>query len=298
MPTLREINKRKKMMGPQAPQRRSDFLEWNYDAEIYAFGVRLNEKFAPALLQQAFVDQSYIAQEEMKQQAVGIENPIIQLVENTSLIQKGDELITEFTIIYLNLLLPKYPREGIKAIYKHLISDENLSHISSHLGTSDLILSNEFPVGKRILANTLKAVIGALCQSSGEAQAFEFIRDFILTQLNQKDINEYWEIENHAELLRDICKDKKIDEPEPRLISSIGTNTLLAAYQVGFYSKKKMLGFGFGEDVTIATQEAAKDSLKNFFQTNTDMKPLNFKLPVESVMKSLNKPLVASIDKL
>lgn len=281
---------------PEQP--RSDFLEWNYEAEIYAFGVRLNEKFALPLLQQAFVDRSYIVQEEMKQRAVGIENPVLHLNDNSRLIQKGEELMTELIITYLNLSLPKFPRDGIKAIYKHLVSEETLAHVSSHLGTKDLILSSEFPVQPKTLASSLKAVIGALFESSGDVRAYQFIRDFIVTQLNQKDVNELWQVDSPLELLKEICKDKKLTALEPRLISDLGKNTLLAAYQVGLYSNKQLLGSGFGEDITVATEEAAKDALRNFFKTNTNMKPFDFRMPVEVVMKALSKPSIATVDKI
>lgn len=297
-PTLREIRKRKKKIGPQPETPRSEFIEWNYEAEIYAFGVRLNEKFTPALLQQAFVDRSYIVKEEMKQRAVGIEEPVLQLTDNSSLAKKGEELITEFVVTYLNLSLPKYPRGGVKAIYKHLSSNEVLAHVSKNLGTKDLILAAEFPVDEKTLADSLKAVIGALFESSGEARAFEFIRDFIVTQLNQVDVNKFWEFYNPVELLKEICKDRKLGEPEPRLIAEVGKNSILAAYQVGIYSNKRMIGSGFGEDVTIATEEAAKDSLRNLFQTHNSMKPLDFKMPIEQVMKSLSRPSVASVEKM
>lgn len=293
-----EIRRRRKKVGPQPPQIRSNFLEWNYEAEIYAFGIRLNEKFSPSLLQQAFVDRSYIVQEEMKQRAVGIETPVLQLSDNQRLIQKGEDLMTEFIITYLNLSLPKFPRDGIKAIYKHLSSDQVLANVSSHLGTNHLVLSAEYPIAEKTLASSLKAVIGALFESSGDVRTYEFIRDFIVTQLNQADVNEYWKIENPIELLKEICKDKKLGEPEPRLISEVGKNTLLAAYHVGFYSNKKVIGSGYGEDVTVATEEAAKDALKNLFQTNNTMKPFDFKMPVELVVKSLNKPSVVSVDKM
>lgn len=285
-------------MGPKPVPHRSEFLDWNYDAEIYAFGIRLKEKFTPALLQQAFVDRSYILQEEMKQRAVGIEEPVLHLTDNSRLIRKGEELMTEYIVTYLNLSLPKFPRDGIKAIYKHLVSEEVLADISRNLGTKDLILAAEFPVGPTTLASSLKAVIGAIFESSGDARAYEFIRDFILTQLNQADINEFWKIDNHMELLKEICKDKKLGDPELRLISQLGKNTLLAAYQVGIYCNKRMIGSGFGEDVTVATEEAAKDSLRNLFDTNDRMKPFDFNMPVEKVIKSLSKPSIQSVDKI
>ncbi|CRK99505.1 CLUMA_CG012824, isoform A [Clunio marinus] len=298
MPTLREIRRRRKILGPRPIPRRSEFIDWNYEAEIYAFGVRLHETFAPALLQQAFVDRSYIVQEEMKQRSVGIETPVLQLTDNSMLVQKGDTLLTEFIVTYLNISLPNFPRDGIKGIYKHLVSDEVLADISFHLGTKDLILSANYPPRKETLAKSLKAVIGALAESSGEMRAYEFIRDLIVTRLNQKDVNNYWKVDNPVELLQEICKEKKLGEPEPRLIAEVGKNTLLAAYHVGFYSNKKMLGSGFGEDITVATEQAALDSLRNFFNTNLNMKPLNFKMPVEIVMKALKKPSVASVEKM
>lgn len=234
----------------------------------------------------------------MKQRAVGIESPVLQLEDNSRLVKKGEELMTEFIVTYLNMSLPKFPRDGIKAIYKHLISEETLAHVSKNLGTKDLILSADHPVESKTLATSLKAVIGALFESSGEARAFEFIRDFIITQLNQQDVNELWKIDNPQELLKEICKDKKLGEPVPRLISEAGKNTLLAAYEVGLYCNKRQIGSGFGEDVTVATEEAAKDALRRFFQTTTNMKPFDFKMPVEQVMKTLSKPTVASVDKM
>lgn len=260
--------------------------------------MRLGEKFNPSLLQQAFVDRSYIIQEEMKQKSVGIENPELHLQDNAKLIQKGDEMMTEFIITYLNLSLPKLPRDGIKAIYRHLIADETLAHISSNLGTRDLIMSAEFPVTQQTFALNLKAIIGALFESSGEVRAYEFIRDFICTHLNQMDINELWNIENPMSLLIEICKDKKFGEPEPRLIGDVGKNTLLAAFNIGIYSNKRMLGSGYGESASIATNEAAKDCLRNLFKTNLNMKPFDFKMPISEIIKALNKAPIASVDKM
>ncbi|CAG9805052.1 unnamed protein product [Chironomus riparius] len=297
-PTLMEIRARKKKLeiknGPQKESPRSNFIEWNYDAEIYAFGIRLKEKFNYTLLQQAFVDRSYIVQEEMKQRSVGVENPSLNLSDNSALAKKGEELITEFVISFLNLSLPKFPRDGIKAIYRHLVSDEVLLKVSQSIGTKDLILSSNYPPMNDVYVATLKAIIGALFESSGEARAYEFIRDFICTQLNQVDVNELWKIENPMELLKEICKDKKLGEPEPRLINNAGQNTILAVHYVGIYANKKQLGTGFGENIQIAKEEAVKDSLRTLFQTNNNMKPFNFRMPVEKVANLLKKPALAA----
>lgn len=92
----------------------------------------------------------------------------------------------------------------------------------------------------------LKALVGAILESSGENQAALFVRDFILTQLADKDIHTIWEPENPIKLLKDILSNDGIDKIEPRLIGTTGKNTILACFRVGLYTlpDKKMIGLG------------------------------------------------------
>lgn len=53
------MQKRRDKLGPEAPSPRSSFLEWNYEAELYAFGKRLGENFDRQILKQALVHRSY-----------------------------------------------------------------------------------------------------------------------------------------------------------------------------------------------------------------------------------------------
>lgn len=106
------------------------------------------------------------------------------------------------------------------------------------------MLLQDFPVEEVTLATTLKAVVGALAESSGEDRAREFVRDFILTQLAGRDINEFWEIKDPMATLIDILKRDGRSEPEPRLINESGCNTILASYQVAVYSDKQFIGVG------------------------------------------------------
>lgn len=140
-PTLRELKRRRAMMGPEPTTNRKNFVEWNNTAELYAFGQRLNEHFDDALLQQAFTHRSYIVQEELRQEHHGIDAPVTNLKDNKSLIEKGESLLKEYTEIFLSAHYPKLPEAGIRAIQSHLLSESMLANISSHLGTSDLILS-------------------------------------------------------------------------------------------------------------------------------------------------------------
>ncbi|XP_068623361.1 large ribosomal subunit protein mL44-like [Battus philenor] len=273
-PTLMELKRREDKLGGKKTNPRNTFLEWNLEAELFAFGKRLSEEFDSDLLLQAFTDRSYVIKEEMKQKEMEIN---IKMKDNKELAQEGDQFINHYVQLYLENVLPKYPLEGIAEIKKHLTSEETLANISLHLGTKDIILASEYPVDNFILANTFKAVVGALLKSSGEERAAYFVRDFVITQLQGKDVNEYWKIEDPWAMLVGIM-DKQGVTLEPRLIGEVGKSTLLACYRVGLYVEKKMFSSGFGETITCAKEMAAIEGLKKIFGTEDNMAPINFKL--------------------
>lgn len=250
-------------------------------------------------MQQAFTNRSYIVQEELKQQEVGIEEPVTNLTDNKKLIENGGQLISEYVNVFLTLHLPKFPLDGIKAVHDWLLSDEVLANISSHIGTKELILTTEFPPETATLADTFKAVVGALANSNGQNQAYDFIRDFVCTQLNQKDINDMWTIDEPITLLQSICNEQKMGDPEPRLIGTAGKNTLLAVYHVGIYCNKKMLAEGFGENVDTAIEVGARHGLAKIFGTY-NLPPFNYKISAIECFDACRKQTTKSklIDKV
>ncbi|XP_075983575.1 mitochondrial ribosomal protein L44 [Anticarsia gemmatalis] len=273
-PTLMELKRREDKLGGKKFYPRNTYLEWNLEAELYAFGKRLNEDFDADLLLQAFTDRSYVIKEEMKQKELEFD---IKMKDNRELADKGEDFINKYTQNYLEVVLPKFPLEGVKAIKTHLTSEAVLANISQHLGTKDIVLADKYPVDEYILANTFKAIVGALLEGSGEEKAAHFVRDFVITQLQGQDVNEYWPIEDPWTMLVGFVEKNGV-KVEPRLIGEVGKNTLLACYRVGLYVDKKMLSSGFGETVATAKEMAAREALKQIFGTEDHMKPINFKL--------------------
>lgn len=140
-PVLREFRSRRDKYGiPEEWKQRSSFIEWNYKAELYAFGQRLHENFNQNLLAQAFIDRSYIEQEELRQREVQIENPVVDMKDNAELVVRGDEILTTYVTAFLQYYLPKFPAEGITAVRNYLLSEEQLAMIGKNLGTVDIIL--------------------------------------------------------------------------------------------------------------------------------------------------------------
>uniref|UniRef100_A0A182R1J0 Large ribosomal subunit protein mL44 n=1 Tax=Anopheles funestus TaxID=62324 RepID=A0A182R1J0_ANOFN len=286
-PTLRELRRRREKMGPEAELPRSSHSDWNYSAEIFAFGKRLHESFDPNVLQQAFTHQSFIEQETRKQAAVGIEKPVLGVNDNRELIAQGERLIANHVEAFLLTALPRLPRHFVSSIREALTSDTQLAHVSSYLGTKDIIMAAEFPIGDALLASTLKAIVAALQRSSGDERCFLFVRDFICGQLNQRDLHEYLQIPDPLRTLQEYCKERGLAEPEPRLIGNVGKNTLLAAYNVGIYSDRKLLGTGYGENQMTAVQEAANDCLRQMFGTEVEMKPVDFRLTLKDCARHM-----------
>lgn len=76
----------------------------------------------------------------MRQKALGIEEPELNLKDNRELVEKGSEIINKYVKAFLKYHLPKYPAEGIAGVQNWLCSDAKLAYISKNLGTTAIIL--------------------------------------------------------------------------------------------------------------------------------------------------------------
>lgn len=191
---------------------------------------------------QIFICRSYVVQEKEKLKEVGVDNVEINLEDNSDLAKEGESIISYYVPRYVSHFFPRFPLEGINAIHDYLMSEETLAYISKNLGTTFLILSADYPVEPTTYSTTLKALIGALLQSQNEKTAYLFVRDFIVTQLAGKDVNDYLQIKNYLEVLNDILKRDGKEECEPRILCETAVNTILANYHVGVYSNKQLIG--------------------------------------------------------
>nr|CAG4652183.1 EOG090X0DYO [Triops cancriformis] len=276
-PTLRELQKRKlkeiALNGGNLISQRNTFLDWNYDAELYAFGKRLNESFDDAILRQVFTYSSYVYQETKKQRDLGIDTPL-ELQDNRELAKEGYELLKRFLYGYLRANLTHLPEEGIESIHEFLMNPDLHGHIAKHLGMSDLILCMEYPPSNETLNTSFHALIACVHRSSGEDKARRFAYDFVAVQLANKSISDLWQPINPMGILVDALQKMGRGKPEPRLIRKAGSNTILATYHVGIYSDKKLIGSAPGESPEIAEELAARDACNRLFDIPHAMNPL------------------------
>uniref|UniRef100_A0A224Z1T3 Large ribosomal subunit protein mL44 n=1 Tax=Rhipicephalus zambeziensis TaxID=60191 RepID=A0A224Z1T3_9ACAR len=281
VPPMRvEMKARRKLAGPEPLRHRSVRLEWNYDAEIYAFARRLGETWSDSTLRVAFVQASYLEREKQQREELGMQsqNADTGLTPNTDLSAAGYDLCKSYVQKCIVATFPKLPEDGVKALQDYLLSHSVLSHVSSSIGTSDLIMCADFPPEESTLANVLMALIGGLLKDCGIERAQLFVRDFVLTQLIGKDVCELWEIPEPHERLAAVLQNSGRAPAEARLLWESGRNTLEATFCVGLYSDKQFLGCSAGETLTVAKEMAARDALRRFFGLSLDRNALSMAL--------------------
>jgi len=288
---LMELTRRKKAAGPQPPPIRSQFIEWNRNTELYAFNQRLTERFDQKLLDQALTTRPFVIAEEMKYQDLEV-TPQVDIKDNRELIEEGRGLTTKIIIKYLGIALPKVPTECIQALCDYLMSEVILADASLSIGVKTLVQTTENPVEDSTMADAFLALVAALAKSADEKQACNFVRDFLLVKLAEKDIPEIWNPPEPLDILTDILLRENRGAAEPRLIGESGVTTLIPCYRVAIYSDKQFLGWGFGDSTEEATDIAARDALYRMFEIVESSKPIRFNIQVDlSTVQFHNLPL-------
>lgn len=131
-PVLRQLNNRKKQIDPNdTPQPRSSFLEWNYNAEIFAFGKRLGEEFQEDLLKRALTHRSYCNKVKDEQQEE-------KLLDNEEFIEEGGRFIKD-------LVREEYGKSYqpviVESLEKYFLSEKVLAHVGFYIGLKDIVLT-------------------------------------------------------------------------------------------------------------------------------------------------------------
>ena len=149
------------------------------------------------------------------------------------------------------------------------------------------MLTPSYPPSREELAVSLRAVVGALAATQ-KARAEQLVVDVVASQLQGKDVNSLWEIVDPMRMLTGLLEEEGRGPPEARLLWKSGPGTILAAYRVGVYSDRELVGESPGETLEIAEEMAARDALRNIFQTTEHGSPLPWaRLPSSPVAASL-----------
>ena len=131
-----------------------------------AFQARLGEKFDDQKLREAFISVEYAEaemkrQRDLQQQDEEDDNVNYQLPTNENLSAVGRKVIEESLTSYVRWALPYLPEEGVEAVVTFLTTEQLLAHVSFHIGTMDLILSE---VSTKWVKRKAAALFRFVCQ--------------------------------------------------------------------------------------------------------------------------------------
>ncbi|KAF7488515.1 39S ribosomal protein L44 [Sarcoptes scabiei] len=250
---------------------RSEWRDWNYSAELFAFANRIQEpELDEETLTQAFTHQSFVLACENDRKNDGSENVQLNLIDNEEMINDGIDLALKFIPKYLRYHLQQAPEECIESLTEYLTSTSVLCETSKWIGCIDMVLCKEFPPSSATLSNTVFALIGAIKQKISIERAQNFIIDFILTNLNGRDLLEIWRIDQLDLDLNSFLCSIGLPKAEPRILSQSAIGTLESCYVVGIFSEKKLIGKSPGESLPIAKRMAELDAFRNLFGLNIE----------------------------
>uniref|UniRef100_UPI00398E4B0B large ribosomal subunit protein mL44-like n=1 Tax=Pristiophorus japonicus TaxID=55135 RepID=UPI00398E4B0B len=277
------MERKKKLEGPPPPKPRSHQPNWDYHAEVEAFGQRLHETFNLDLLKIAFINPCYITSEEARRRELELnkENTTLNLKDNQALFEKGSLFTDAYLQDCFSRAYPNLPVDGVKALISHITGSQIVCHVARNLAVEDLVLSAKFPVPQEVLQKTFFALVGALLESSGPERASVFIQDFLITQLIGKDLFEMWPLVNPMGLLVEELKKRKVSLPESRMTRQSGAGTVLPVFFVGLYSDKQLIAEGPGETVLSAEEEAARVALRKIYGHTENRRPWNYSSPTK-----------------
>uniref|UniRef100_A0A915K1F8 Large ribosomal subunit protein mL44 n=1 Tax=Romanomermis culicivorax TaxID=13658 RepID=A0A915K1F8_ROMCU len=208
----------------------------NYEAELFAFGSRLKERFNMDTLRKAFLFKSHLEQDRAQR-------------ANLSEHQESDTVIAE------------HNQDFIDTGKKWRIDEET---------ENKKIQNTDFPPKDETLTDSFFAVVGGINHDSGCQRAERFVQDFLLTKLYGKDINEIFNVREPELLLMAVLKSRGESAPEPRLLRQSGSFTVTPIYVVGFYVEKQLLGQSAGESVSIARKMAAREKSRSPYVFDRD----------------------------
>ncbi|EFO21321.1 hypothetical protein LOAG_07168 [Loa loa] len=276
-PYLKDLYHRRMLAGADPILSRSAYPNWDYDSEIYAFGHRIGAPETDKnVLIQALTDNSFYQRADIAEESANAQPSKQESYEmkehNEQLIQLGSELLWKSTCAYLRYGLPHAPEELISSLALKLISDEQIATLATYLGINNLIRTAEFPPSNASLCNAFKALIATLPYQ----RAIALIRNVIMAQLVDLDIEEVFPLAEPLAVLRFVIFSSTGMEVEPRLLRSAGEISAEPIFIAGIYANKRLIGQGPGETISIAVDMAAMNALMRCWGVTADKKfPFN-----------------------
>lgn len=206
------------------------------------------------LLEQALVHKSYLN-----------ENPQVDIESNERLEFLGDAILSFLVAEKLYGKFGDLPEGELTNLRSLLVRTSTLARFAKRLKVGNFLKLSKGEVGEggktnpNILADALEAVIGAIYLDSGMDKARKFIHTQILEHLSKltKDGNN----EDYKGKLQILIQEKHHITPKYKVLSEQGPDHA-KQFEVAVLLGRRLLATGFGKNLKVASQAAAKAALK------------------------------------
>ena len=178
----------------------------------------------------------------------------------------GDAVLEFIVSKELYNLLPDKEEGNLTALRANLVNTVNLASVAKDLEIGDKIFlsKGEEDTGGRInqsiLADTVEAIIGAIYLGSGAEKAEDFIKEFILSKIDDK-LSE--PLKDAKSLLQEIVQSKGLAAPKYEVVNEIGPDHN-KIFNISVVVGGKSIASGTGKNKSEAAQDAAKKALETF----------------------------------
>nr|XP_039247437.1 39S ribosomal protein L44, mitochondrial-like [Styela clava] len=257
------LKRKAEIEGPEEPRRRSDQLNWNYSAELHAFVHRLGIHVHAEALKAALTEPMPVDLENEG----GVSN---EAGNNVEMANTGEVFTRNFITLFVKYAFPELGKDCANSIVSYLMSETLLSYLAKNLGFGDLIQSQFFPLTTTSLTRAVFAVNTAILQNpDGKIAAARFLYDFVIINLNNKDIvHDIWKPQDPMKHLKLELKIRGLPPPEVRLTKKAGITSVLPVVFVGLFCEQNLLAESGGETVIKAESDAAKLALKTIYDVH------------------------------
>uniref|UniRef100_F1L5P9 Large ribosomal subunit protein mL44 n=1 Tax=Ascaris suum TaxID=6253 RepID=F1L5P9_ASCSU len=268
---LKDLYHRRVLAGADPVLSRSAYPNWDYGAELSAFGHRIG---SPAIdsgrLVRALTTESFFSRADVLADSSGAqpskEDQVASTQNNSELIPLGGRLLWDVLCGYLRYSLPNAPEELIRAVANELSADDLLASLGTHLGLNCLIRTAEFPPSQKSLSNSFKALLAVMERQRAES----LIVSVVISQLLDVDFMDVYPLRDPLAVLADVLRAKGYERLEPRLLRSAGVVSAEPVYLVGIYADEQLVGKCAGESLSIAVDMAARESLLRTWGATAD----------------------------
>ena len=208
-------------------------------------------------------------------------SPETKFQYNSRLSLLGRSVILMFVQEQLHTTYPDLPGDALSDISLALTSPDALTALCKCLNVADVVRAsveittdNPSQLVSNILSEVTLAVVSALYCDQGAYAVRKFVGQFILSELEQKNLEEMAKLEHPKQTLCYILTNQGKPQPVTRLLQKNDEDKLNPVFTVGVYSVNRLLAEGTDSSVGRAESKAVKTALLQKFSKDLHKVPL------------------------